>query len=218
MILISISPWWFVYQPVSYRLISRQGTLQQLRSMISVCRTNGVRVYADAVVNHMVSPLFQRRFLFLSSSIHCSLVVATIFKITEAAGAHRRVGGTVQRMPQLAAPTSLPHRHISTICKLSNVLPWSSQRYPTNPLTSTATDPSIPSLPDLSSTTVCLLGSSPVEFILSLDSLGWLVGLTDLNTEKPYVQERIATYFATLLSIGEFEYGHASYIIRVLTI
>jgi hypothetical protein len=32
--------------------------------------------------------------------------------------------------------------------------------------------------------------------------IGWLVGLSDLNTEKPYVQERIATYFATLLSVG----------------
>lgn len=35
---------------------------------------------------------------------------------------------------------------------------------------------------------------------------GWLVGLSDLNTEKTYVQERIATYFATLLSVGEFSY------------
>lgn len=31
---------------------------------------------------------------------------------------------------------------------------------------------------------------------------GWLVGLADLNTENPYVQERIATYLATLLSVG----------------
>lgn len=31
---------------------------------------------------------------------------------------------------------------------------------------------------------------------------GWLVGLSDLNTEHANVQERIATYFATLLSIG----------------
>jgi Alpha amylase, catalytic domain len=31
---------------------------------------------------------------------------------------------------------------------------------------------------------------------------GWLVGLSDLNTGKDYVQNRIATYFATLLSLG----------------
>ncbi|TMW64869.1 hypothetical protein Poli38472_009036 [Pythium oligandrum] len=47
------NPWYFVYQPVSYRLVSRLGTRAQLRSMIQACRANGVRVYADAVVNHM---------------------------------------------------------------------------------------------------------------------------------------------------------------------
>jgi len=31
---------------------------------------------------------------------------------------------------------------------------------------------------------------------------GWLVGLTDLNSEKAYVQDRVATYLADLLSIG----------------
>jgi len=48
-----LNPWWFIYQPVSYRLYSRMGTYQQLRSMINTCRAAGVRVYADAVVNHM---------------------------------------------------------------------------------------------------------------------------------------------------------------------
>lgn len=51
------SPWWFVYQPVSYRLNSRHGDVNALRSMITACRENGVRVYADAVVNHMVRAL-----------------------------------------------------------------------------------------------------------------------------------------------------------------
>lgn len=31
---------------------------------------------------------------------------------------------------------------------------------------------------------------------------GWLSGLTDLDTESPYVQDRIAAYFTDLLSIG----------------
>lgn len=31
---------------------------------------------------------------------------------------------------------------------------------------------------------------------------GYLVGLTDLNTENPYTQDRIATYIVDLLSIG----------------
>jgi len=48
-------PWYLLYQPVSYRLHSRMGTRAQLRAMIQTCRTAGVRVYADAVINHMVA-------------------------------------------------------------------------------------------------------------------------------------------------------------------
>ena len=48
-----LNPWWFVYQPVSYKLEGRNGTRAQLREMIQTCRAAGVRVYADAVVNHM---------------------------------------------------------------------------------------------------------------------------------------------------------------------
>ncbi|OIV36861.1 hypothetical protein BIV57_13960 [Mangrovactinospora gilvigrisea] len=46
-------PWWDVYQPVSYRLDSRFGTEAQLRAMVSACHGAGVKVYADAVINHM---------------------------------------------------------------------------------------------------------------------------------------------------------------------
>lgn len=42
-----------MYQPVSYRLQGRMGTRDQLRNMIKTCRSYGLRVYADAVVNHM---------------------------------------------------------------------------------------------------------------------------------------------------------------------
>ena len=31
---------------------------------------------------------------------------------------------------------------------------------------------------------------------------GWLVGLSDLDTESDYVRERIATYLVDLLSVG----------------
>jgi alpha-amylase len=48
-----INPWYFAYQPVSYRLQGRMGTRDQLRSAINACRAAGVRVYADAVINHM---------------------------------------------------------------------------------------------------------------------------------------------------------------------
>ncbi|OHT08399.1 Alpha amylase, catalytic domain containing protein [Tritrichomonas foetus] len=48
-----LNPWYFMYQPVSYRLQGRAGSRSQLREMIKTCRSYGLRVYADAVVNHM---------------------------------------------------------------------------------------------------------------------------------------------------------------------
>ncbi len=46
-------PWWEVYQPVSYGLTSRLGTRAQFASMVAACHEAGVRVYVDAVINHM---------------------------------------------------------------------------------------------------------------------------------------------------------------------
>ncbi|KAG9397163.1 Alpha amylase catalytic domain [Carpediemonas membranifera] len=48
-----LNPWYFAYQPTSYILEGRGGTRDQLRTMITECRKQGVRVYADAVINHM---------------------------------------------------------------------------------------------------------------------------------------------------------------------
>ncbi|GAB6897221.1 alpha-amylase [Kineosporia succinea] len=48
-----LHPWWEIYQPVSYELTSRMGTEAQFRSMVTTCRRAGVKVYVDAVVNHM---------------------------------------------------------------------------------------------------------------------------------------------------------------------
>lgn len=48
-----LNPWYWQYQPVSYNLQSRNGSRDDLRSMITTCRSHGVRVYADAVINHM---------------------------------------------------------------------------------------------------------------------------------------------------------------------
>ena len=46
-------PWWQRYQPVSYNLNSRSGTDAEFRDMVSRCNAAGVRIYVDAVINHM---------------------------------------------------------------------------------------------------------------------------------------------------------------------
>jgi alpha-amylase len=46
-------PWWDIYQPAAYDLNSRMGTRAQFVSMVAACHAAGVKVYVDAVVNHM---------------------------------------------------------------------------------------------------------------------------------------------------------------------
>lgn len=49
-------PWWQRYQPVSYRLDqSRSGTLTEFQDMLTRCNAAGVKIYADAVINHMTA-------------------------------------------------------------------------------------------------------------------------------------------------------------------
>src|SRR6266511_5928261 len=46
-------PWWQDYQPVSYTLTTRRGDRAGFAAMVSACHAAGVKVYADAVINHM---------------------------------------------------------------------------------------------------------------------------------------------------------------------
>jgi alpha-amylase len=48
-----LHPWWEVYQPVDYTLTSRMGNEAEFKAMVATCRTAGVKVYVDAVINHM---------------------------------------------------------------------------------------------------------------------------------------------------------------------
>ena len=48
-----LHPWWEVYQPGSYDLTSRMGTPDEFQAMVTTCRRAGVKVYVDAVINHM---------------------------------------------------------------------------------------------------------------------------------------------------------------------
>ena len=49
----STHDWWDVYQPVGYDLNSRMGNASQFQAMVTTCHNAGVKVYADAVINHM---------------------------------------------------------------------------------------------------------------------------------------------------------------------
>ncbi len=47
--------WWERYQPASYKLDGRLGTRAQLADMVATCRTAGIAIYADVVLNHMAN-------------------------------------------------------------------------------------------------------------------------------------------------------------------
>lgn len=45
--------WWTSYQPVSYKIAGRLGDRAAFQNMVNTCHAAGVKVVADAVVNHM---------------------------------------------------------------------------------------------------------------------------------------------------------------------
>lgn len=47
--------WWERYQPISYKIATRSGDKEEFKSMVDRCNTVGVRIYVDAVFNHMTS-------------------------------------------------------------------------------------------------------------------------------------------------------------------
>jgi alpha-amylase len=47
--------WWVHYQPASYAIDSRLGTRAEFAAMTAACNAAGVKVIADAVINHMSS-------------------------------------------------------------------------------------------------------------------------------------------------------------------
>ncbi|XP_041506814.1 pancreatic alpha-amylase-like isoform X2 [Microtus oregoni] len=46
-------PWWERYQPISYEICTRSGNKDEFRDMVKRCNNAGVRIYVDAVINHM---------------------------------------------------------------------------------------------------------------------------------------------------------------------
>jgi alpha-amylase len=47
--------WWTRYQPVSYDLVSRSGSLEEFVNMVQRCKRVGVGIIVDAVTNHMAA-------------------------------------------------------------------------------------------------------------------------------------------------------------------
>ncbi|XP_055383832.1 alpha-amylase 1-like [Condylostylus longicornis] len=54
-VIIKNRPWYERYQPISYKLITRSGNREELQDMIRRCNAVGVRIYVDAVINHMAA-------------------------------------------------------------------------------------------------------------------------------------------------------------------
>ncbi|MFG2720367.1 carbohydrate-binding module family 20 domain-containing protein [Streptomyces sp. NPDC048416] len=49
------SQWWTSYQPVGYKIAGRLGDRTSFKNMVDVCHAAGVKVVADAVINHMAA-------------------------------------------------------------------------------------------------------------------------------------------------------------------
>ncbi|GGB13029.1 starch-binding protein [Agarivorans gilvus] len=49
------SAWWARYQPVSYAIEGRSGSRAEFQDMVQRCKTAGVDIYLDAVINHMAA-------------------------------------------------------------------------------------------------------------------------------------------------------------------
>jgi alpha-amylase len=160
-----LNPWYFVYQPVSYKMNSRQGTREQLKSMISTCRRQNVRVYADAVINHMTGS---------GNDMYSD---------------HRNPsGGSCIHWPNKNSSAGSP---------------WYTHGFEFQNNKYTGQRPSLeyPAVPYDATDFHCerSLNSWTDPFALNY---GWLVGLSDLKTEKEYVRQRIADYLTDLLSMG----------------
>jgi len=162
-----MNPWYFMYQPVSYRLQGRMGTRDDLRKMITSCRSVGVRVYADAVINHMSGGG------------------------NDANPYHRNPDANCAKWGNKSS--SLPGGHS----------PFYTQTftYTKGKHTGKAPMQEFPAVPYGPMDFHCERPLNSWTDPLDLNA-GWLTGLTDLNTERENVQERIAAYMTDMIGIG----------------
>jgi alpha-amylase len=171
-----LNPWYFAYQPVSYRLQGRMGSRDDLRKAIQVCRSAGVRVYADAVVNHMVGGGNDANPYHHNPNAGC-----TAWGIKNSS-LNMNNAGTA---PEDGPSPMFTQSYVYTVGDYTGKPP--SQEFPAAHLGPT----------DFHCERPLNAWTDPLQL-----NAGWLSGLTDVNTEKENVQERIADYMTDLISIG----------------
>ena len=159
-----LNPWWYSYQPVSYRLSSRGGTKKEFKSMINTCRQKGVRVYTNAVINHMAG---DGNDMCLDHRIN--------------------VDSCIHWGPKSGSDGS----------------PWwtTGWQYQNNSYTGKRPGLEFPAVPYTTSDFHCKRSLNSWLYPILLN-YGWFGDLTDLNTKKEYVRQRIADFLVTLLSMG----------------
>jgi len=157
-----LNPWWYFYQPVSYKLESRLGNKIQLKNMIDKCRSYNIRIYSEVVINQMAgngNDMYNN---------HLNSDCTTYGAKTGSAGS--------------------PF--------------WTTKsRNENNTYTNKIPVLEFPGVPYFASDFHCLKEISNYSDIDQLNT-GWVGDLTDLNTEKEYVQQRIADFLTELISIG----------------
>ena len=153
----------FIFNPVSYKLKSRMGDKFQLKNMINKCRKNGIRVYAELVINHMTAngdDMYEKHV-----NNDCSVW-----------GSKDGSAGS-----PFWTTKGLNKNNIYT--KLPPVIEY-------------------PAVPYFTSDFHCDSYIEYEETDKEKMNYGWLYNLCDLNTQKEYVQQRIADFFTELISIG----------------
>lgn len=167
-----LNPWYFAYQPVSYRLQGRMGSRDQLRDAISTCRAVGVRMYADAVINHMTGGGNDANPNHRNPGANCAEWGMKNSSLVTSGAA--------------SGPSPMyTQSYAYTEGEYSGKPP--SQEFPAAHYGPT----------DFHCERPLNSWNDPLQL-----NAGWLSGLVDLNTEKENVQDRIADYLTDLLSIG----------------
>ena len=173
-----LNPWEYFTQPVSYKLKSRFGDKKDLKNMIYIVREKGIRIYSQVVINHMThqgNDVYKEHYNYIKDSSSCEIN-------NNWPGKNSSAGS-----PFFTAYGRMHHK--------KNVYTLNEGR------TDSQRDPifEYPAVPYCGTDFHCRKVYSGVT------NLGktWInESLHDLDTGKPYVQQRIADFLTDLMSLG----------------